>query len=366
MTPHVLIAGTGKMGRSIGLYLLKRGLQVTWLCRTPERRQAFTETLRKDTARLARIDPEFDPARGGVRLAGEAAEVRPDAAVETTAESIGVKREAVHCLLALCGPDAVAFTNSSSILPSRIHPRCIGMHFFYPPDLTGVVEIIVPPGCPPRTRDFAQKLAADWGLQSIVEDESHAFAANRLLLPIQAECFRAVASGCPPRYVDAASVNPLLPVGQLSLIDNVGIDIVAPSVANYVRRMRPAEATAYGPLESGLARLLAMGKKGNKNRDGFLSGNPLPWHVDHGTDGGELLHQRLLYLAVNSCYRAAEQSQPDEGALEMLLANVFGAEDTPEGVLRSEGVDRVHALLTDCWRRTGTAYWRPAARLSEG
>ena len=52
---RLAIAGTGKMGRDIGLYALAYDVHVTWLSRSPERTQAFADQVRRDVRRLQGI-----------------------------------------------------------------------------------------------------------------------------------------------------------------------------------------------------------------------------------------------------------------------------------------------------------------------
>ena len=81
---------------------------------------------------------------------------------------------------------------------------------FNPVELTGVVEIIGDNGS-------GASFARSFGLQTIIQNKDNAFAANRLLLPLQNEVFRAFGNSFTVAQINEASQSPLLPFGAFSL-----------------------------------------------------------------------------------------------------------------------------------------------------
>jgi 3-hydroxybutyryl-CoA dehydrogenase len=323
---NLLVLGSGKMALDIGAYFLARGDAVAWMTGSPERRDDLARRVTKAARRAARtlgVAADLVPARVAVPDADGAA---PDVVIESTREDVAAKREAFARIASSVAGGTLLLSNSSSILPDAIVPRCVGMHFFHPVALTGVVEVVLPAGIPRDVADAARRFAEAAGLAVIEQDERTAFAANRLLLPFQAEVFRALADGVPPAVVDACSVSDLLPGGHLKFLDAVGLDVVADASARYVERMTDADARRCRIVPESLARLAALGKRGDKNGNGLLVGDPLPWPTREPRPGeADALRARLRGVLVDTCRRFLAAGDLDRRALDLVLGSVLGS-----------------------------------------
>lgn len=330
MTPSVVIAGTGKMGRDIGLALAARGCRVTWLSRCADRLDRFAARTRK---RLRRLGTE-----GAFGLVGEATIPSESLVLESVEEDLDAKQSLFEALR--LPEDAALLSNSSSLLPKNVHPRCVGLHFFYPVTMTRLAELIVPAGAPLATVRAARDLIDRCGLDALVQDERTAFAANRLLLPLQAEAARAVAHGADPEDVDEALASDLLLVGPLALMDAVGLDVIAPAVRYYVGRLPASSRGEYGPLVRLLDAMTAAGRRGRKGRDGFLSGIPLPDEVrEPATTPIELLDGRELLL--RTCCQAVSLGLLTEAQVDLVLLRLLGSDLTLRQALDGRDLARV-------------------------
>jgi len=321
--PPVVIAGTGKMGRDIGLAIAAKGHRVTWLSRSADRLDRFAARTGKRLRKLG--------AEGAFGLVGDHPIPAGSVVLESVEEDLALKHELLE---GLDLPDEVALlSNSSSLLPWDIHPRCVGLHFFYPVTMTRLVELIVHEGAPWATVMAARTLIDRCGLDVLVQDEHTAFAANRLLLPLQAEAARALVTGADPEAVDEALTSDLLLLGPLALMDAVGLDVISPAVRNYVGRLPAEDRDEYSPLVRVLDGMTASGRRGRKGRDGFLSGIPLPDGVLEPAstpadppDGRELL--------LRTCYEAIDEGLLTEAEVDLVLLRLLGSDVT----LRQAGV----------------------------
>jgi 3-hydroxybutyryl-CoA dehydrogenase len=357
----ILVAGTGKMARNIGLFFLKKGHSVTWLFRDNSRRDDLETRMQKDIRRLARTSPGQQRIHAELRQYEDPQLTSPQVFVESVSESRGAKHEVFTHLAHLISKDVMVLSNSSSILPSEIHPQCIGMHFFYPVELSGIVEVVFSDGCPRSMQHKAVELAEACGLKVITQTEQTAFAVNRLLLPIQSECLRALMEGIPGPVVDRASTSCMLPVGQLLLLDSIGIDTVLASARNYLRRMDGDTATDYEALTRGLSELLEQGKRGQSNGNGLLLGDPLPW--GDGKHAPEDLNETFMYLFVNSCLSSVETGEMANAHLDLVLKDIFGSECSLDDVVRNETRSRICSTLERHLERTQRMYFTPTAAL---
>jgi 3-hydroxyacyl-CoA dehydrogenase len=325
---RIAIVGTGKMARDLGAYYLGQGAELTVAGTDPGRLDAaFAEATRKHR-RLARAMPEtadFPPPRRLLLGEGEPAEV--DVALECTAEEREAKRAVCTAAAGLFSVSGVVATNSSSLLPREVLPGCVGAHHFYPAALTRIAEIIADDETPGAAVEAMCAFAEAHGITCLREGERNAFAANRLLLPLQNEAFRLLRSGVPAPLVDRLTTSPLLPMGQLALLDGVGLDVVRESVGNYLTRMPADAARALGDLRLGLDELSRLGKRGGKNADGLLAGSPLPWPpIDFGASE-DRARARLHAVFCDSCARLLDEGELGGEELRLVLTRVFGAED---------------------------------------
>jgi len=292
---RALVAGTGKMGRNIGLHLARNGWRVAWLGRDRER---LDRTARWLGRRLRKLGPE---AALGFFCLGDPELPAVDIVVEAVEEDLQRKRDLLSALdTALTGAPTLLST-TSSILPGELHPRLSVAHFFYPLEYTGLVELIVGDV---ETCDLAE-LLEQAGLMVLRQNERSAFLLNRLLLPLQNACYQALAAGMDPDEVDEASAaSPLCPVEQLSLINSVGPRTVAAAVRNYLSRMPAGEAETYAPLVSGLAGEPASPETRRAPRADFAR------------------------LMLTSCLDALEAGHIDGPTLDLALEKLYGAETT--------------------------------------
>jgi hypothetical protein len=153
----------------------------------------------------------------------------------------------------------------------------------------------------------------------------------------------------------------MLPVGQLLLLDSIGIDTVLASARNYLHRMDADTASDYEPLTQGLSTLLEQGKRGKRNGNGLLLGDPLPW--GDGKHAPEDLNERFLYLFVNSCLSSVETGEISHSDLDFVLKQIFGSECSLDDVVRSETPSRICSALERHLERTHRMYFTPTAAL---
>ncbi len=328
MKRHLVVAGTGKIGRDCGLYFLRRGWRVTWLSGDPGRRDEVARRIEREVRRLEEAGPgDAGAGEAQVRLlddAGDFGTTDPVLFLEAVREDISQKRRVFQRVAALLDTSTPLATTSSSILPTEIHPRCLGAHCFFPLEITRLVEAVIPRDVADPDARTLLEILRSVGLQTIVQSEAIAFAVNRLLLPLQAEAVRLLRAGWPAAVVDGASATPLVPFGHLALMDAVGLDVIAAAVANYRKRLPPGEAQDYVELGETLDELIASGKRGRKNRDGFLSGSPLPWAGGAPTrEEAAELAEDFRILAANTCAKAIESGDIAAKDLALAFSSLF-------------------------------------------
>lgn len=222
------VVGAGLMGRRIAGVLASAGLDV-----------AITDTnaeiLHAAAVEAARV---AGAGRGSVAAAADLAAAIPDAdlVIEAVVENLAVKQELFERLATLA-PDAVLATNTS-VLPigavtERVEDgsRVIGTHFWNPPDLIPVVEVVPSARTAPDTADRVVALLTQVGKLPVrVGRDVPGFIGNRLQHALWREAIALVAEGvCDPKTVDLVVRNTiglrLATLGPLENADYIGLDL---------------------------------------------------------------------------------------------------------------------------------------------
>jgi len=230
------VLGAGFMGAGIAYVSAQAGIEVVLLDRdvpSAEKGKAHSDKLsdgaikrgamsaEEKTALLARIRPTADFAD----LKG------CDLVIEAVFEDRGVKAEATKNAGAQLSADAI-FASNTSTLPItslaetyKTPEKFIGIHFFSPVDRMMLVEIIRGK----KTGDQALATALDFVRQirktPIVVNDSRGFYANRCVMAYLLEGHLMLAEGVPAAMIENCARAAGMPVGPLSLTDEIGIDL---------------------------------------------------------------------------------------------------------------------------------------------
>jgi 3-hydroxyacyl-CoA dehydrogenase len=325
LKPSLLIAGSGRMARNIGLYFFERGYPVFWVSHSAEQLARLEKETTRRSKRIARLFPGQEKSLSArFSTYSTLPCFTPDIILETTSESLERKKEAFLAFKSLISSETLLLTNSSSILPHEIHPDCLGLHFFYPVELTGMVELICTGSHLAGKKERLLNFLRDNTFDVLEQDKDSAFLANRLLLPLQARCLRALIAGWPADEINKASKSRILPIGQLALMDSIGLDVLTAAVRTYQARMVKEERRGYEEFARSLEELLALGKLGDKNRDGLLQGSPLPWPSRAMREQEcKQFADQLLQLFIRGCRQAVQSGQVTRQGLDRMLELIF-------------------------------------------
>jgi 3-hydroxyacyl-CoA dehydrogenase len=172
-------------------------------------------------------------------------------------------------------------------------------------------------------------------------------------------------SGHNPRRIDEWSASKLLPLGQLSLLDDIGFDVVDAALENYISRGDGPPVEELQPLRDGLRSFITERKLGKKNNDGLLAGGGLAKPENGWVDGNEdSARKRFLYLFINECLKCVERFLLTEADLTRLLSAALLSEQSFREVLIEEGNDTVQRVLMDFYSLHGRSYFAPSGLLN--
>jgi 3-hydroxybutyryl-CoA dehydrogenase len=229
--PHVLVVGAGQMGGGIAQVLAASGRRVSVHDAAPGAVERGIEAMRKSLTKLAEkggADPNEVLAR--VQPADDV--VPADLMIEAVVEDAAVKEDVFRRADAVLPPKAILASNTSSIPITLLGgatsrpDRVIGMHFFNPVPVMGLVEVVRGLETSDETAAAIVQLAAELGKTAAEAKDFPGFVSNRILMPLINEAAYALHEG----VGDAEAIDTIAklgfnhPIGPLALADLIGID----------------------------------------------------------------------------------------------------------------------------------------------
>lgn len=196
-----------------------------------------------------------------------------DLVIEAVFEEIGVKHKVLQEMEAVI-PDHAIFASNTSAIPIRDiakgakrPERVIGMHYFSPVPMMPLLEIITHEGTAPEVAAAAMEVGSRQGKTPIFVKDVPGFYVNRCLAPFMTEVTALVAEGVDLEVLDKAMKSFGMPVGPITLSDEVGVDI-----GNHVGAFM-SKADLGVRMEGGdpsmLAEMVEKGWLGRKAGKGF-------------------------------------------------------------------------------------------------
>ncbi len=276
------IIGGGMMGTGLVKYLAEKGFKILFRSfKAGRSEQAFAgikDELDKNAARKTEIgaegvckDNEIDIKLVFDDQAFSEADIILEAIEENSATKIGLFKHLEKiirkdCLLATI-TSSLSVTNLACQLESGV--SVIGAHFFHPVDKMPLVEVALPLAnyiadnkLEQSYRESNAKLLhfiAELGKTPLSVKDSTCFLVNRLLASYLLEAARLAEAGVPLSWIDKVATDFGMPLGALTLLDEIGID-VALLVADALAKQFPTRIV----LPAVLRKVETLGMKGKR------------------------------------------------------------------------------------------------------
>jgi 3-hydroxybutyryl-CoA dehydrogenase len=194
--------------------------------------------------------------------------------VEAAPEQLDLKRRLIEQLSKVCPQDAVIATNTSSILISSLATAAdrpedvVGMHFFNPPPLMRLLELIPAEQTGERAMELARAVGERMGKHVIVASDGPGFLVNRCGRPFGAEALRLLQEGVATvEQIDrACRLGGGFRMGPFELMDLVGIDVGFEVAKSFDAQSFGEPRWKPSPLQ---ARMAAAGRHGRKTGRGW-------------------------------------------------------------------------------------------------
>jgi 3-hydroxybutyryl-CoA dehydrogenase len=387
------ILGAGTMGTGIAQVAALGGYETRLYDALPGAAEQgaarLGEVLARGAARGRWSEVEAEAASERVRPVAELAQLAGcEMLIEAAPEDVELKRRLFAEVAEVCGPEAILASNTSSLRVSEIaagvpHPeRVVGMHFFNPPALMKLVEVVAAADSSEAALAATSEVGERMGRTPIRAKDSPGFVANRLARPFALESLRMLGDG----LADAPTIDRIVrfgggfKMGPFELIDLVGLDVNLTIARSFYAQGGEPERWRPSPIQE---RLVAEGRLGRKSGRGYY---------EYGADGivrepdpelgieaptldpeqlakidpvAERVLSRLFAQIANEAAFAGDEKIASPRDMETAVKLGLNWPLGPLAITELIGAGRALALLEELRAEHGEAY-RPAPLLNRG
>src|SRR4029077_13648695 len=279
MTQRVGVVGAGTMGAGIAQIAALGGYRtvIYELDSRPRERglEQLRAALRRGAERRRWKEQDAIDALGRIETDSIIEVLRDcDLVIEAAPEDLELKRNLFERLATVCGPSTVLATNTSSLSVTAIAAsvpeprRIVGMHFFNPPALMQLVEIVAGDESGEPALELTAEVAKGMGRTPIRARDSVGFVAHRCVRPFFLESLRMLGEGVAPHdEIDRiVRLGAGLRMGPFELMDLIGIDVNFAVAKSFWEQSFGEPRWRPTPIHE---RMVASGRLGRKTGRGF-------------------------------------------------------------------------------------------------
>ncbi len=278
MIRTIAVIGTGTMGRGIAYLAAISGYDTVLHDSDAAALDAARDSIESTLAKgIEKKKISADDAHAAIERMQMVADLEPavrdaDLIIEAVPENFDLKKNLFAQADLFCAEEAILASNTSSISITKLasnverRDRFVGMHFFNPPHVMKLIELVRGERTSEATVEHVRAVAEKMGKTPIVVSDSPGFATSRLGVAIGLEAMRMLEAG----VASAADIDRAMelgynhPMGPLRLTDLVGLDVRL-GIAEYL-------AETLGPRFEPpqiLRDMVRDGKLGKKSGRGF-------------------------------------------------------------------------------------------------
>ena len=379
---NIVMIGAGLMGHNAAQICLMAGYNVTLVDIKDEFVDAgaakIDEGLKKLEAK-GRLGEGFSAANimGNLKKSIDLASAVKDAdfVIEAVVEKMDVKKQVFKTCDENAPPHCILATNTSTMSITEIasatnrEDKVIGMHFFNPPILMRLIEIIAGEKSSDEAMDIGVELSNSLPclkgkrfVPKVLKDRP-GFIVNRLNAPVQIYLNwvfdQAAEKGIPWEQIDADAAG-LMPMGPCELADYVGIDTMFHVGNYYVETLSPD----FKPGKV-LTKMVEENKLGRKSPQGFFDWSAGRPKIDKTQKAGLFSVENSMAIMLNEGCRLLE---------EKVVAGFKVIDDSNMAGMNTPGpfgggkkqFEKWSKLLEDLADKTGKEYLRPCELMKTG
>ncbi|WP_112381691.1 MULTISPECIES: 3-hydroxybutyryl-CoA dehydrogenase [Sphingomonas] len=231
------VIGAGQMGAGIAQVSAGAGFRVlladTDLARAEKGKAGIAKQLDRQVAKEKMTRADADALLGRIEPVGDVSGMGDcDLVIEAATEREAIKRAIFEDVGRVLRADAVLASNTSSIPITRLAQaspdpaRFVGVHFFNPVPVMGLIELIRGLATSDETVATVEAYAQKLGKRVVRANDAPGFIVNRVLMPMLNEACFALGEGVAtiPDIDAACQLGLNHPMGPLTLADFIGLD----------------------------------------------------------------------------------------------------------------------------------------------
>lgn len=275
---RVGIIGAGIMGHGIAQVAASAGFGVCLNDVDEKNLHAARSKIKDSLERLVRrgkiADREQDQILSRIAFSTDFLKTVEEAELimEAVFENLELKKDIFRRLGDCAPPESILATNTSQYSITEIASvvstpsRVIGMHWFNPPVMMKLIEIVRGYETSEEAVEQVKSFATKVGKETVVCKDSQGFISTRALMALRLECYRILEEGVATKEDIDKTLRLALghPIGQFELADFSGLDLDVPVCEGLLRifgeRFRPPQTILH---------LVKAGKLGRKTRRGW-------------------------------------------------------------------------------------------------
>jgi 3-hydroxyacyl-CoA dehydrogenase/enoyl-CoA hydratase/3-hydroxybutyryl-CoA epimerase len=229
--------------------------------------EVLKERLKKKQITRVQYDDQLSLAGGTTDYSGFG---RANLVIEAVFEDLTLKHRVLREVESALEPDAIYASNTSTIPIARIAEasvrpsRVLGMHFFSPVHKMPLLEVITTAATDKDATVTAVAFGKKLGKTVIVVNDAPGFYTTRTLSAYMNEAGRLLDEGASIEAIDKALLDFGFPVGPITLLDEVGLDVGG----KVGQTLFEAFGARMAPSES-MRRVVESGRTGRKGKQGF-------------------------------------------------------------------------------------------------
>jgi len=274
------VVGSGTMGSGIAIVAARAGFETCVYDTNSKNLENLSKQSKdffeKSVARGKMKQEDLEASLNRLSTSSSMADLADcDIVIEAIFEDLQVKHDLFSKLNAICKPQTLFASNTSTISITEIaggsgrDDRFVGMHFCLPAQLMKLVEMS--PGLNTSAESFstAWQFCIDLGQSPVKTQDTPGFILNYFLIPFNNNAIRMVESGiAAPEDIDKAIKTALgYAMGPMQLLDLVGMDTQR-LLCNAMQNLTNEPDAACPPL---VRRMISAGHLGKKAGRGFFT-----------------------------------------------------------------------------------------------
>ena len=372
---NATVIGAGIMGHGIAEVLALSGLNVVvndvsqdFLDRARQNVQSSL-TRMKESGKINESVMNDTLARLSFSTDIKNSVAKADIIVEAVPEVLDIKKSVIQEVESSCSPDAIIASNTSNfriteLQEGSIRPkRIVGMHFFNPPVVLKLVEVVKGEKTDDQTFEAVFDLSQKIGKTPIrVVKDSPGFVVNRINAPESLFfCLLLDRKIDSPASIDIFARSQGLPMGPYELMDYVGIDTVVHSLEYYAKELSPE----YGKCMI-FRQMMEQNRLGRKTGHGFYTWESGKAQIPSGEPSSKVELMDVLAIELNEAVKLIEEgvASPEdiETGVRLGMNRPFGPVSVAQGLTNAE----IKKKLEDLSARFESTVFAPARSIAEG